>query len=350
MSRFLPYIHNLRGLAILFIVGVHARGYEADWVCHPKAHHFFVTLFDNGTILFVFIAGFLFQHLTRGHFRYGEYLQQKFKVVILPYLLISIPLIFIRIATQFKSLSLPRDFHSHSIVFQFFYHLLMGSHMPPFWFMPMVFLIYLTAPLLHAIDNQKFYRYFFPLVFIAGMFTYRPMHNANPFLSYLHFLPIYITGMWASAHRERILGPGSKLLFPLIIFYLVISIADFTGWIPVSRRLTFERTLQEHSLLFNIYVFKAVVLCFILMILFYKWRNKQFPWLDILGNYSFGIYFVHFIFISVTKEILAALHVNLDFTAITFLMYYIFILLASVGSVYLLKRLTGSYSRYLIGS
>jgi peptidoglycan/LPS O-acetylase OafA/YrhL len=74
------------------------------------------------------------------------------------------------------------------------------------------------------------------------------------------------------------------------------------------------------------------------------------PWLDLLGQYSFGIYFVHFIFITISMEVFQRLRYTLDFSVITFLIYYVFIMLASVGSVFLLKKLTGNYSRYLIGS
>jgi surface polysaccharide O-acyltransferase-like enzyme len=350
MSRYLPYIHNLRGLAILFIVGVHARGYDSNWISHPKAHHFFHTLFDNGTVLFVFIAGFLFQHLTHSQFDFKKYLEQKFKVVILPYILISIPLILIRLKTGFDSLALPEDFYQYSLSYQFIYLLITGLHMPPFWFIPMVFLIYLTSPLLHAIDNRNFYRYVFPLVLLAGMFTYRPEHNANPLLAYFHFLPIYIAGMWSSYNKERILGLGSRLLLPLVALYIIISAADLAGWIPLDRRLSFEQVLQEGLIAFNIYVFKAIILCFILLIAFYKVRHVHLSWLELLGHYSFGIYFVHFIFITISMKILMSLHIALDFSVLTFLMYYTFILLASVFSVYLLKKVTGNYSRYLIGS
>lgn len=309
-----------------------------------------MTLFDNGTILFVFIAGFLFQHLTHSQFDYPKYLEQKFKVVILPYLLISIPLIIIRIKTGFDSLALPEDFHQRSGMSQFIYLLVTGSHMPPFWFIPMVFLIYLTAPLLHYLDSRDFYRYVFPFVLLIGLFTYRPAHNANPFLSYLHFLPIYITGMWTSYNRERILALGNKLLIPLVVIYLGISAADLLDVIPLQRKLSFEQVLAEHLLRFNIYVFKAVILCFILLIVFYKLRTRSMPWLDLLGQYSFGIYFVHFIFITISTAVLERMNGAVDFTVITFLIYYIFILLASVASVYVLKKITGSYSRYLIGS
>src|SRR5687767_9365862 len=78
MSRFLPYIHNLRGLAILFVVGVHAGGYVTDWQSHPEVNRFLHAIFDpsegNGTVLFLFIGGFLFQHLTHNQFDFKKYL------------------------------------------------------------------------------------------------------------------------------------------------------------------------------------------------------------------------------------------------------------------------------------
>lgn len=153
MSRFLTYIHNLRGLAILFVVGVHAGGYEHEWVSHPGVNRFLDLIFDpsegNGTVLFLFIGGFLFQHLTHNHFEYRKYLEAKFLNIILPYIIISIPLILIRINTSFHSLSLPEGFANRSPWEQFFYLLLTGTHMPPFWFISTIVLFYLTAPLLH---------------------------------------------------------------------------------------------------------------------------------------------------------------------------------------------------------
>src|SRR5687768_14850238 len=189
MREFLPYLHFLRGVAILYVVGVHARGFASFWESSPEVYYFMDTFSDpsegNGTSLFLFIGGFLFQHLNSHYFNFKKYLTQKFKVLIMPYLLISIPLIIIRMNTGFESPALPDDFHDRSVIHKIGHFLLTGSHLPPFWFISTIILFYFTAPLLHIADNRKFYAYVFPIILLACLFTYRPEHNANPFLSYL---------------------------------------------------------------------------------------------------------------------------------------------------------------------
>ncbi len=354
MSRFLQYIHNLRGLAILFVVGVHAGGYDRDWKSHPEVRQVLHAFFDpsegNGTVLFLFIGGFLFQYLTHNQFVFKKFFEQKFFNIILPYIIISIPLILIRMNTNYNSLTLPDGFHQRPVVYQFFHHLLTGSHMPPFWFISAIVLFYFTAPLLHKADNQTFYRYGFPLVLLSCFFTYRPEHNANTFLAYLHFIPVYIAGMWASYHRERILAFGWKLLVPLIILYVTMTILDLSGYFSASRGKTFEQIISERALFFNVYMLKAMVLCFALLLLFHKLRSIRMPLLEILGHYSFGVFFVHYIFIGICRKIIETMGVSVDFSLLTYLIFFIVVLMVSILTVYLVKRMTGRYSRYLIGS
>src|SRR5690606_5585731 len=85
---FLNYIHYLRGLAILLIVGIHCR-ISFPWE-HKIEARIFESLLDNSTIIFIFISGFLFQHLFVNNFNFRKYLVKKLKFVILPYLLVSI--------------------------------------------------------------------------------------------------------------------------------------------------------------------------------------------------------------------------------------------------------------------
>jgi peptidoglycan/LPS O-acetylase OafA/YrhL len=336
------------------VVIVHCRALYPEWLSHPQINLFFDTFFDptegNGTVLFLFIGGFLFQYLTHTKFDFGKYIQQKFKVIILPYLLISVPLIILRLNTDFKSLSLPRDFNEQSVVFKILYFISTGSHMPPFWFIATIALFYLSAPLLRLLDTEKFYKYFFPFVFAICLFTYRPEHNANPFFSYIHYIPIYITGMWASFYRDKITGNSRGLLYISAFVYFGLSVMDLTGITTLSRDINFEDVLSERALIFNVYIFKAVVLCFMLTLLLYQLREKHMPWIELLGNYSFGIFFVHYIFISVSREILEKTNVVINFSAPVYLAYFFFILLSSIVTVYFIKKWTGNYSRYLIGS
>lgn len=354
MSRFLQYIHNLRGLAILFVVGVHAGGFDHDWVTHPGMRQILHSFFDpsegNGTVLFLFIGGFLFQHLTHNQFDYRKFLEQKFLNVILPYIIISIPLIVLRMNTNYDSLSLPAGFHERPVWYQFFHHLITGSHMPPFWFISAIALFYISSPILHALDTRNFYRFGFPLVILVALFTYRPLHNANPILAYIHFIPVYIAGMWASYNKERILALGWKLLAPLCILYAVLTFFDLNGSLTAVREMHFETVLKNRMLFFNFYMLKALTLTMILLLTFYKLRDRSMPLLEILGHYSFGVFFIHYLLIGVARKIIEIAGIKIDFSLITYLMFFIFILMISILAVRLVKRVTGRYSRYLIGS
>lgn len=348
MSKFLSYIHNLRGIAILFVVGVHAHNFDKE------KSKLFDSVFDpsegNGTVLFLFIGGFLFQYLTHQYFDYRKYIEQKFKVIILPYLIISIPLIIIRIYTDYQSLSLPANFDDRSVTHQIIYYLLTGTHMAPFWFIATIILIYLTAPLLHALDNDKFYKYGFPITLALFFFTYRPLHNANPFFAYIHFVPAYLSGMFAAYYRERILEHRRIILILSAIVYFGITIVDVTELVAFSRHLRFQDVIYDGVIAFNWYALKVFALCFLLLVVMYELRHKQMPLIDMLGNYSFGIFFVHYAFISLSGKIVEISKVSIDFSLPVFIISYLFILLASTITVYFVKRFTGKYSRYLIGS
>lgn len=345
MATFLNHIHYLRGVAITMIIGVHARGYSWEWQ-DQTGFDFFVAMFDNGTILFVFIAGFLFQHLNHEEFRYFNYLKQKLRFVVLPYILFSIPILALRLYLGSGELPLDVSFDQKPILFRVFYYLITGLHMVPFWFMPMIFLFYISSFLLHRLNSKIFYTFLFPFLLAAGLFTYRPENNANPLLSYLHFLPIYLTGMWTSYHQAKILAQKRWLLIPLALIYTFITTLELTDIISLDKRLTMESIWGERLLIFNIYVFKAIILCFILMIAFSAIQHKKNTILNSLAECSFGMYFIHFYFISLYRELFGPL----SFTTVSFLAYFVVLVGISWGSIYGVKKITGRYSRYLTGS
>lgn len=352
MSRFISHIHYLRGLAILFVVGVHARGGVADWASNPDTLKYVVSVFDaeegNGTIMFVFIGGFLFQYLNRRSFEFSKYLQSKFKYVILPYLIFSIPIILFRIHSNYYQPGLPDGFPDYNVLFQFLYYLFVGSHMAPFWFISAIILYYITSPLFHFLDRPFFYKWIFPVVALIGMFTYRPDHNANPFLAYVHFIPVYLAGMCISHYHDRFFAIAPKLVLPLTLVYFAISFLDVRGMLQPD--LTFEQVVREGIVVFNFYYLRAIVLTILCLIVFYILRNQRLPVFDVLGHYSFGIFFLHFIIIMATRKAMELAGVTVDFTLITFLLYFTFITGVSTVGVYAIKRLAGDYSRNLIGS
>src|SRR5262245_53352265 len=94
-KQFINYIHNFRGIAIIFVTACHLL---LNWAEGSKTHRLLDMLWGNGTVLFVFIAGYLFQHLSK-KFEYKDYLIKKLQNVILPYFIVPAPIIAYRITT-----------------------------------------------------------------------------------------------------------------------------------------------------------------------------------------------------------------------------------------------------------
>ncbi|HYF69902.1 MAG TPA: acyltransferase family protein, partial [Ohtaekwangia sp.] len=269
---------------------------------------------------------------------------------ILPYVIISIPIILFRIYDNFSSPTLPEDFQQHSPVYQFFYHLFVGSHLAPFWFISAIIVFYMTSPIFRAVDNAWFFRYIFPVILVAGMFTFRSLHNGNPLLSYVHFVPVYLLGMWASRNKAMLLTHDLLGFWTLFIVYMSITIADVSGAINLPDKISFEEVIDNGLLLFNVYIFRAIILCLMFLFLLYRFRYIRMPFLETLADYSFGIFFIHFILIAVTRKIFSIMHITVDFNVVTFLSYFTIVLLLSTIVVFVIKKLTGRFSRNLIGS
>ena len=100
-------------------------------------------------------------------------------------------------------------------------------------------------------------------IFVVGLFTFRSFNNGNPFLSYLHYLPVYFAGMWASYNRTRIFTPNVKPLLVLIGLYIVLSVLDLQHILSIALNVTFEEVLAGHAFVFNFYLFRANLLCLI---------------------------------------------------------------------------------------
>jgi peptidoglycan/LPS O-acetylase OafA/YrhL len=86
------------------------------------------------------------------------------------------------------------------------------------------------------------------------------------------------------------------------------------------------------------------------LIAFYKLRDRSMPLLEILGHYSFGVFFVHYLLIGISRKIIEIAGFKIDFSLITYVIFFMFVLMLSIVTVWLVKRMTGRYSRYLIGS
>ncbi len=327
---FYNHINNFRGFAILLIVAGHSIDFF-NWGNSPIVYNFLQAFFKNGTVFFVFISGFLFQHLS-AKYEYKNFLIKKFKNVILPYLIIYIPaLIYYFFA--FSDEKHLQSFFEEPLLFQIFQLYISGDALGPLWFIPMIFIFFIISPILLNIDNKNLYKYIIPISLIISLFI--PRDHSNPIIqNFVHFFSIYIIGMCVSRFHENVIKFAVKF-FPQICFFSIL----------LTTFLAFDYNIQS-----SINYLSKLIGCFAILGLFYKLDNKINKCFSLLATLSFGIFFVHGYFLVFFKILTSKfLHIYLTGNIIYVILYTIFILFITIGSIVLAKKILGQYSKNIIG-
>ena len=279
----ITYIHYLRGVAAFFIVAIHFNLFSTDNELIGSVFKYFLL---EWTAIFIMISGFLFQHLIY-KYDFKRFMFSKVKNVIIPYIIISIPAIMI------YTLGLKKDHawidvnellsNSISYVVLFFYAT--GSHLGPLWFIPVLILIFLTSKPLSVIGNNQF---LLNLLAILSLFvvisTSRPANDANVFLAYLHFLPVYVIGMFIYSKKDLIIDKKWRSL-SLLIFLILFSLC-----------VVFELSA-------SVAIISKIPLFVFLCIALNDLKNTRVQLvLSVLADASFAIYFIHGYFVGFARK------------------------------------------------
>lgn len=340
-TKFLRYIHNFRGFAIAIIVANHAITY-LQLSSNGEINQTTRILVSNGTVFFVFIAGFLFQFLSL-KYEYKTYLSKKIQYVLLPYLFISIPAITLCILG--KGIIAPEWFSSlfsrWSIPAQILMYLLTGAHLTPFWFIPMISIFYIISPVLLWVDRHPKAYWILPTLLTITAIVPRPEYNNNPMQAFVHFLSVYMLGMFYSHFEEKIFSFVQKRWLWLLAIFVLLTVIE----IIFIQRFSAVNTLSK------------LILC-ILIIYFLRLNESHLPKLfhqsmGILAELSFGIYFIHDYFMFSYSMIFNSLRINLFWlqqpNLLNYSLSFFFALGGSVISLLLIRRILGKKSRYFVG-
>ena len=348
-NQFLNYIHNFRGFAIILIVGVHCRT-SLLWPKDSTVLDLLTYGLDSSTILFVFISGFLFQYLNAANFQYSSYLSKKIKYVVFPYILVSIPAIIDKLLFETNAYWMNSFYKSLYPPFQAAYMLITGKHSGPFYFIPLISIIFLISPILYRIQKTNYFSIITAFVVGIGLFTYAYGYYSSILESFLYFLPVYLFGMWVSKNREWILSMNPLILLSLLLCYLTIFYFEMIKIISAQHLHFFEKIPHYFTSQFNWSKLKEMILAIILLTLFYRLRNKNFKFLTMLGAFSFGIYFVHIYFINITEHLLNYFGISRMQNGLGYLVFTATIISVSVLIVFITKKVFKEKSRVLIGS
>jgi surface polysaccharide O-acyltransferase-like enzyme len=285
-------IHNLRGIAILGIVGAHSI-HAFDWSDSMVWFRIFDTLCNQSSILFFFIAGYLFQYLS-ARFAYSRYMKRKLTTVLVPYLILSTPALVVSTGwgagaaflTGNGEPMIPQD-----SVWQGFYDLpawqqmiafyATGKHLAPFWFVPTIALFYVIAPILLAADRRKWIYALLPLFMAWSAYAGRD-YFFGPIGKGTYLFSVYLMGMFFSRYQSETMRWATRLRWPLILaaaalFYLNVTLEQ-----------------PHHGILYGLKVCLAPIALYWLR----EWDAFLGKKFDYLAHVSFGLFFVHGYFIS----------------------------------------------------
>ncbi|MBI1239981.1 MAG: acyltransferase family protein [Alphaproteobacteria bacterium] len=288
------YIQQLRGLAIILIVVTHAMD-PFDWSERPLTALVLKTVAVNGTLIFVFIAGFLFQHLLP---RYEPiaYLRGKLRNVIVPYLILGAPAIVLVLSGPSLPPMYPKDMASWSLAGQIVWFYATGAMLGPFWFIPMIAIIYLLAPVLAWADRDQRFYWLLPALLIVSIVLPRPAYNLDPLHALALFLPIYVLGMAVSRYRDvviprcqRACGVLFGLTGALILIQIALVLQTGKPFNPLTDPTGFY--------VINLDTVQKTLLTFALLGLLSRHEGAIGARFDELANASFSIYFLHYYFV-----------------------------------------------------
>jgi len=330
---FLGYIHSFRALAILFIVAGHVIDFFI-WPENKSEIERLLRIFiSNGSVLFVFIAGYLFQHLM-GKYRNKTYFLAKLKNVITPYFLVSMPAIAVFVFLISRD-TVWEGFYNNPQWLQVVYFYLTGLHLAPLWFIPMISLFYIIAPILVKADKQKYFYWILPITIIISCLVSRGL----PFQNFIHFFSVYLLGMFCSHYKSQVNSVLSRTSILWIFAILVFSFA-ITEYYFMAGTMTYINYLQ-----------KITMALFFLGLFIRLGEKLEYKLIHIIADTSFGVFFIHSYILTASKlSIENLLGSKIIGNIVLYGFVAVLILLMCVGIIYVMQRLLGKKSRYLVGS
>lgn len=333
-KEFLNYINSFRGIAIMYIVLVHCVS-AFEWRGAEVVKKVVGVIFVDGTVLFVFIAGYLFQYLSDGY-NYKKYIKSKLINIGIPYFIMSIPgIIYFTVFAQREGMEYVNDWPWIFRVIEFY---LLGAQLVPYWFIPMIFIHFILSPLYVYGDRNRWLYYSLPIFFIISLLVWRggPYHMQT----YLHYAFTYFFGMLLSRYRgvlNPILSRGDVLLF---MFFVVTAfgLLEYGNYFQsyYSKRLNYVQHIVQCPLFIGILI---------------RFEHIVGGRMDVIASMSFGIYLVHSYLISGFKLVVLNKWGGLvEGNAFLFMAFFVSILGMSMLFVMGVKRIFGKHSRMVCGS
>ncbi|MDO5536240.1 MAG: acyltransferase [Desulfovibrionaceae bacterium] len=336
--------HYFRAFAIFSVLGAHVwfspevEGLENE---RQVLECLRSVLFHSSTLYFIFISGYLFDYIYQTReFRLRDFYLSKVKNVLCPYLVLSTILIAASLLLCTLSVPVPAFINfgsapagSKEVALSY----LLGTACVTYWYIPFIMLVYLVSPVLFRIRGQ-----IFALLTLAAAFVplFVPRDDlADFYRNFCFFYPTFLLGVFFSRHREACVGFLKDHWKALALIALGTSLALCSEFYH-QRLASVETAYYVQRLAIGGLVITAL-----------ESLSFESLFMDLMARYSFPLYFLHDMVSAATRDSLHALFLRASPNGLVFTTMVTFAveIALCMGLVWFIKRVTGGYSRRIIG-
>ncbi|ANT64916.1 acyltransferase family protein [Prosthecochloris sp. CIB 2401] len=347
---FLQSLHYFRGFAIINIMIAHVwTGPSGDTSIYAQATGIIDTMrevfFHNSTIYFIFVSGFLAEYLsaTRNPLRYYR---KKFLYIILPYIIMSSLWFF----WSAQNNHIPEhDFLTASGTYLSW--LTYGQAQIQYWYIPFIAIIFVISPMIFNIPHTTF-KWIVAATSLLPLLGTRTATDITIF-QFIYFLPVYLQGIYAARNYDTLLAITAQYKIGIVLLIMAS-----TGVLVFSNTQSLSFGVLNFSESMH-YIQKAGILLIVLSFFEQRSRNAQAGMLDLFASYSFALYFTH---VTVSMYLVWKLLPPPTFYSLSFfnssifmvfiasILYLLIKIVATLLSCMIAKKITGRFSRFLIGA
>ena len=344
-KKFINSINYFRGLAIILIVLGHSYDL-AHWNVSSKFGEFIYVLSLNGTVYFVFISGFLYNHIFYPRFDYKKFMLKKMQYVLLPYLLFSLIPVIGTVLFNGGGEYLPDELRSKPLLAVIWYFIT-GKVIFAYWYIPMAMLLFAVSPLVNWIIKSD--RVLTAILFLmpVSIAIHRPIENLNAVHSLIYFFPVYLIGVWSSILNKQIYAYLKDNKKKIILALVAIALGIIQVWI-FNQEGNFHKAFWSLTVP-DVNLLQKIVLCFLFMSLLDKYEATNITVINKIAETNFAIYFIHPFLINTLYKIVSDLGLSYEGNFFTLILTTITMVISCMAIAFCIKAILKKKSRYLIG-
>lgn len=327
-KRFIHSINYMRGLCMLGVIAIHVGSVA---IVNPSPNLALVAIleilsrFSVPAFFFLSAFGMFYSQGLHEPFDYKDYLRRRLRTVFVPYLAWSFfYMAFVSAISHNLNL-----FHPYAIFRTLWY----GLAMYHVYFLVILLWFYLFMPLwrpLLRLMDRKPVLSFTALFLVNMIFNFYSsyswnLHSDNPFLEdasnlrlnymVLHYLFIFMFGAFTAEHFSSVTAWLKRHGTVINLLQIASTAGMLAAYYGVMHYLGYDPL----SAVFTIHQLSPIGMVYTLstmLFLLYWWECRPVPhavhqFFSRLGDYSYPIYLVHPVFLSLCTGLAAHLHIYL---------------------------------------